>query len=240
MKNIMKNIMLVMSFFMATYVVAQPTFGIHANGIRATMKMETTEDGESATANYNEGLYGGKVGVIAKMPIGTNLSFMPQLNLLSKGGKFEESESGNELGVEYSIDAKDKVNLTYLELPLNVVYNYNSFFIGAGPSISYGLSGKGDVYYKFSFDGNADENAYDYKVKFDGKENADDDDYHLNAFEFGANIFAGYQLPNGLFFSAQYNKGLSNISPQEGTTLKTGYFGIGVGYFFGGIGSAKK
>lgn len=240
MKNIMKNIMLVMSLFMATYVVAQPTLGIHANGIRATMKMESTDGDESETINYKEGLYSWKVGVVAKMPIGTNLSFMPQLNLLSKGGKFEESESGNEMGIDYSIEAKDKVNLTYLELPLNVVYNYNSFFIGAGPSISYGLSGKGDVYYKFSFDGNVDENAYDYKVKFDGDENADDDDEHLKAFEFGANIFAGYQLPNGLFFSAQYNKGLSNISPYEDTKIKTGYFGIGVGYFFGGLGSAKK
>ena len=236
----MKNIMLVMSFFMATYVVAQPTFGIHANGIRATMKMETTEDGQSATANYNEGLYSWKVGAVAKMPIGTNLTFMPQLNLLSKGGKFEESESNSSGGFDFTVDARDKVNLTYLELPLNVVYNYNSFFIGAGPSISYGIGGKGDLYYKVDIGGNVDENAYDYKVKFDGDENAEDDDYHLNAFEFGANIFAGYQLTNGLFFSAQYNKGLSNISPQEGTTLKTGYFGIGVGYFFGGIGGVKK
>ena len=110
----MKNIMLVMSLFMATYVVAQPTFGIHANGIRATMKMETTEDGESATANYNEGLFSWKVGVVAKMPIATSLTFMPQLNLLSKGGKFEEFESNSSGGFDFTVDARDKVNLTYL------------------------------------------------------------------------------------------------------------------------------
>lgn len=110
----------------------------------------------------------------------------------------------------------------------------DGFFVGVGPSLSYGISDKGK--YDANFDGFGSFSE-DVKVKFDGKENEEVDEnelpteVHLKAFEFGANALAGYRFTNGLFVQASYNHGFSNISPDAGTKIKNRYFGIGIGYF---------
>ncbi|GAC1419352.1 MAG: hypothetical protein NVS1B13_07710 [Flavisolibacter sp.] len=159
---------------------------------------------------------GWKVGAIASVPLSPNFNFMPQLNFLSKGAKFD-------------IKANDvtSVKLTYLEIPLYITYSSNSssgsFFGGVGPSFSYGVGGKATE--------TSNGTSVISDVKFDGVANAQDNKYHLKAFEFGAAAILGYKLPSGLMFNLHYNLGLSNISPEVATTVKNSYFGFGLGYF---------
>lgn len=140
------------------------------------------------------------------------MSFQPALNFVQKGTKLEQD------------DVKDIVTYNYLEVPLNFVYRTQKeqgFFIGAGPSVAFGLSGK-EKYSDF-------QNSADSKVKF----GSGDDE--VKSIEFGVNALAGYKFGNGFLFSANYNLGLSNIqngSSDEMGTVKNRYFAFKIGYSF--------
>jgi hypothetical protein len=235
----MKNVILTAAIIISSTIAnSQSTFGVHANGILAsgTNKVESSDPDDENFDLKSKNRFSWKIGVVANIPVSTSISFMPQLNILSKGGKIEEKESNS----FYSYEIKGSSKLTYVEMPLNFVYNTGSFFIGAGPSLSFGISGKSEGKVTATVMGETETEEFDGKVKFDGDEDADDDNEHLKAFELGANFTAGYKLTNGLFIQANYNLGLSNISPYENTTTKNRYFGIGIGYFFGSNGNARK
>jgi hypothetical protein len=54
---------------------------------------------------------------------------------------------------------------------------------------------------------------------------------HFRRFDFGLGAILAYQLPrSGLTFTASYNQGLRNISPNEGLEVRTNYFGLSIGF----------
>jgi len=187
------------------------SFGFCAGATFASYKA-TVED-LSLTSKTKAGF---TVGFTSSIPIGKYFSFQPGLNYLQKGGTFKDQ------------GATDKTTLNYIELPLNFVFNTNSangkFFAGAGPSFSMGLSGK-DKWDDGGYSGEED-------IKFGS---SDEDD--LKPFEAGVNFLAGYQFPFGLFVAGNYNLAVSNISnddPMFNTKYHNRYFGIRIGYMFGG------
>jgi hypothetical protein len=216
---------------------AQSKFGIHAGAISADMK--ETYEGESEL-NFKSRI-SFRAGVHASFPISTSFSMMPQLNYVSKGGRIDESETLDLFGVPYSYSAKGYLKMNFLELPVHFVYNQkmakgNSFFIGIGPSFSYGLSGEAKVDVYENDNGSITESTESADIKFDGKDNATtSDDYgHYKAFEFGVSMIAGYHFSPNFFVNLNFNQGLSNINPDktyDGNT-KTMYVGLGIGYYF--------
>lgn len=218
----------------ATFAQAQASFGVHANLIGASMKNKS--DGQEINFDTR---FSWKGGLIAQVPLSTNFYFQPQLNLLSKGGKIDEQETMDFNGVPVTATVKGDAKLTYLELPLNVVYSTGGedggFFIGIGPSISFGIGGQFTGNATASFGGQTASEPFDADVKFDGKtdDEANDDNAHFKSVDFGATALVGYQLSSGLFINAHYNYGFSNIDPNSGSESKNRYFGIGIGYFFG-------
>ena len=227
----MKKIFLAFLMSASVYALqAQSSFGVHANGIMANAKDET-DGSESTDTKYR---FSWKAGLVASVPLTDQISFAPQLNLLSKGFKIDESQSFEGM----TVSVKAETQLTYLELPLNFVYHANTpeegFFVGLGPSVSYGVGGKAKFDYNLAGMSGSEESD----IKFDGEKNDQSSDnipetIHLKAFEFGGNVIAGYRLSSGLFIQANYNQGFSNISPDDGTKIKNRYFGLGIGYFFG-------
>jgi Outer membrane protein beta-barrel domain len=173
-------------------------------------------DGETETEKSVAGI---TIGALVDIAAGKNFSFQPGLNFIQKGTK---SEEGNE---------KAKLVVNSIELPLNLLYNSHgsngSFFIGAGPSFAFAISGK----LKFD-DGTTSEEE---DIEFG---NSDED--FMKGLDIGANILAGYQLPGGFFFSAGYNAGLNNLFPggSDDGTLKSHYFSIKLGFLLKG--AAKK
>ena len=187
------------------------SFDISAGISSAMVKSES--DNQEDNSKSRVGL---TAGVGMRIPMGTHFSFGTGLNFLQKGGKETQDQ------------ATANVILDYLELPLNLLYNTSGssgkFFLGAGPSFAYGVSGK----VKADVGGNS-ESA---KIKF---RNGDESD--LKPFDMGANFITGYQFKSGIFFSANYNIGLSNIAVEDGGKWKNYYFGLKLGYAFG---SGKK
>jgi hypothetical protein len=144
-------------------------------------------------------------GVLAELPISeSGFVFRPALNFVQKGGELGEAS----------------INLNYLELPLDFVYKLpagpGNLFVGVGPSFAFGISGKSKS------DGDSED------IEFG---NGDDE---IKPLDLGGNFLAGYELSNGLFLSLNYNLGFSNISNSEEGKINNNYFGIRLGYLFGG------
>jgi hypothetical protein len=84
--------------------------GIHSIAIVASQSISAQGISLSGDSKFNW-----KAGLIANIPVSENISFMPQLNYVSKGGKF------NIQGTSARFD------LNYVELPINFVYNASDF-----------------------------------------------------------------------------------------------------------------
>jgi hypothetical protein len=235
--SIMKKLLVLLFAGASLAGQAQTRFAIHAGAIAADLT--ETYDGESDFNGKSRISF--RAGVHANLPLSPMFSIMPQLNFVSKGTKIDQSETIDFMGSTYSYSAKGHLKMNFLELPVHFVYNQkmskgNNFFIGIGPSFSYGLSGEGKITVNENDNGVVDEYTETAKIKFDGKDNATtNDDYaHYKAVEVGLSLIAGYQVKN-FFINAQFNQGLSNINPDktdDGKT-KTMYVGLGLGMYLG-------
>lgn len=181
----------------------------------------------------NKPKVGPLAGLVAEVDFG-KLSFRPELNFVQKGSKSYIS------GFD-----ENKFSLSYLELPLNVVYKMDlgskgsKVFFGLGPAIAFGIGGK------IKTTDNVNGEVYSTKVKFDGKKDATDDKAHFKALDLGLNIVAGYQMKSGLFARLAFTNGFSNLYPEKnysvgGTTYKQSYKNRGVSLAVGYMISGKK
>lgn len=228
----MKKILLAAATIVASFNVlnAQESvkFGVQGGYLLGSSKFSGEGGVSYGTATSTSGF---RVGVNATIPISSSLIFNPEINFINKGSKNELSEA------TLGISVNNSFNANYLEMPLNVLYKFPSqnqggFFIGAGPSISMGLSGKGS--YVASVMGAT--MSTNYAIKFDGKTDdqlpATDEDVHLQKFELGGNILAGYKLNNGLSFRLNYNFGFTDMDPNADAGTKNRYVGLTVGFTF--------
>ena len=207
-KTILTAVICTATIFMTN--AQKPRIGFTAGTIFSNYTAKL--DGETDNANSVTGI---TAGVLLDLPLSKNFSFQPALDFVQKGTKDEETFMG--------VTEKYKLTNNTIELPLNILYNSSgnngNFFIGAGPSFAFSLSGK--VKYD---DGT---NSYSEDIKFGS---SDDDD--LKGLDVGANFLTGYRFSNGLQISAHYNAGLSNLYPGDSGdgTLKSHYFGIKLGF----------
>lgn len=219
---------------------AQVSFGVQ--GGAGLSSVTSKFDGKEQEGKKS--VFGFKIGAIASIPVSDQVSFMPELNFVRKGGQFKLNETENiGGGATITTVGNSETNLSFVELPLNIAYNSASeegsgFFGGLGPVLSFGIGGQTEsaLTIKTTFPGIPDQtisNTSKADIKFDGEKNATDGKDHFKGFEFGGNVFAGYKLSSGVFVKGYYNMGFSNLSPKDKTSFKTSYFGISVGYLFG-------
>lgn len=156
-------------------------------------------------------------GIVANIPVAPEFYFQPGLLFTTKGAKFNNEFLG--------IDANAELNTSYLELPLSFLYRpllgSGHFLLGFGPYVAYGLGGKlesGDT---------------EMDIKFGDEES--NDILYLKRMDYGANLFFGYELQNGLSVQLNTQLGLANILPDvadNDATFKNTGFGISLGYMF--------
>lgn len=202
---------------LGTAAVAQDIrFGIQAGTSIASQKAKAMGINISSDSKFSI-----TAGVLAEVPVSGAISFQPALNFTQKGSKFSMSSFG--------MDAESSETLNYVELPLNVLYNASAgngkFFGGLGPVLSYGFGGKAKS-----------KESGEPEVSEDIRFGSNKEEDHYKPFEFGGNIVAGYEFSNGVFVAASYYGGLSNIlvDDSENSSLKNRYFGLRVGFKFGG------
>jgi Outer membrane protein beta-barrel domain len=206
-------LMVLMILLTSHSLTAQTKIGFTAGAAFANVTVKS--QGISASPKLKAGI---TAGIFADAPLSANFSFQPALNFVQKG-YIVKDETGTET-----------VNFNYLEVPLNFVYNTKrseGFFIGAGPSIAYGISGKD----KFEYSGTGMPD-FNEKIKFgSGVE-------EVKTLDFGANAVAGYKFKGGFMISGNYTLGLNKINNDDGSgndgTIKNKYFAIKLGYMFSG------
>jgi hypothetical protein len=196
------------------------TFGIRFGG---NMNKITGKDSKGGSLKEYFKI-GANVGVNLEIPIAANLYFQPGLLVTNKGSKRKEVIGTQSL--------TSTTYITYIEVPLNVLYKANlgtgKLLVGVGPYLSYAVLGQ------FKQDPGTNE-----KIRFKNTvKNTDPNLPYLKAFDAGLSILAGYQFKNR--FSVQLNGqfGLAKINPKyaDEPTDKSLYknvgFGLSVGYRF--------
>lgn len=174
--------------------------------------------GISITTSSKTSFY---VGAVADVNISPIFSFQPGLTYVGKGGKFDIGEMAEAMGADPSdFEGVDKItfNYSYLELPLNLLANFNAgtgkVFVGAGPYAAYALSANMKA-------GNTSVDA-----EFGSAEG------QLKRMEFGVNFLGGYKLSNGLNLHAGYGIGLTSTENSSDGKTKNKVFSVGLGFMF--------
>ena len=206
MKNKILSIALIL-VLSASFAIAQEkskmSFGI-LGGINFQNLNGKLSGGDKLKNDMLLGFHG---GVNVQMPIAPEFYFQPGLMFAVKGAKNTTTILGSEI--------TDEIKLNYIEVPLNLVYKGalgNGFFmLGFGPYLAYGISGKQVVH----------GNSLSYERGVD-----------YNAFDAGANIFAGFETAGGLFLQLDTQFGMLDIDPDENSTAKNTGFGLSLGYRF--------
>jgi hypothetical protein len=211
----MKKILLVtLVVLSANVVMAQTRFGAKLGPNLANWTVK--EDGNKDDEFKSR--LGFHLGLVADFAISERFSIQPHLLYVNKGSAIEH-EDHTDYAVMQSID-----------IPINFLYKAASsggtFFVGGGPNLGFNLSGM------LKSDEEGDE-----KIEI-GSEVG-----QLKGFDFGLNLLAGYELKSGLFFSANYTPGITNLANVPSGvdySARSNYFGVSIGYFFGSKASAKK
>lgn len=175
----------------------------------------------------NSMLIGFHGGVNVQLPIAPEIYFQPGLLFSTKGAK---NTYGSLTGT---------YKLSYIELPLNVVYKGalgNGFImVGFGPYLAYATGGKSTL--------NNETTTIENNIVF--KKTVESGDPYITAymkrFDAGGNIFAGFEMAGGLFVQLNTQFGMININPKDNRLLKEFSdklsvknigFGLSLGYRF--------
>lgn len=145
-------------------------------------------------------------GLTAEMKLSDNWSLQPNLLVVMRRGGITISEG--------------RTQQLAVDLPINLLYKKDGFFVGLGPNVSYGISAKTKPYDK------ADETQDLY--------GSEKNYIKLKRFDFGLNSLLGYEFPGGISIAANYTPGFADILKQDIEELKIGtrMFGISIGYLF--------
>ncbi len=167
-------------------------------------------------------------GIVIAVPIAPDFYFQPGLMFSTKGAKSENNFLGL---VDYSVE----YNLSYIEMPLSFLYKplvgKGHFFLGFGPYIAYGIGGKAKLTV-----GTAS-NDEDVVFTKDYVPQTDSDWKYFKNFDYGGNLFFGYELSGGLSLQLNTQLGLAKInaerknSSSDAEFRNTG-FGVSLGYNF--------
>jgi Outer membrane protein beta-barrel domain len=172
----------------------------------------------------NTMILGYHAGINVQIPIVPEFYFQPGLLFSTKGSK----KSGVILTNTYK--------LSYIELPLNFVYKgllgNGYILVGFGPYIGYAIGGK-----VITTGGSG---SLETKIVFKNVVELGDPllVHYFKALDAGGNIFAGYEMANGIFIQLNTQLGMLNIKPEDKllpgskATVRNTSYGISLGYRF--------
>ena len=168
--------------------------------------------------------------LVGEYNITKNVSVRTSLGLLQKGVKIAGLSNG--VGDAPSFNSSLNTTLNYLEMPWNFVYNIHlksaKLMIGAGPSFGLGISGKAKTV--FSDPANP---STKQSEEVDAFEDEKDGGLGFKKFDASANALVGIGFKKGLYLTASYLYGVSNlISDNDKDTYKNRGLQLSLGFMF--------
>ena len=221
----MRRILLLALFNLGfLYSHAQTSFGITAGFGTSKIRTPSLDDDSNDENRFHPAW---RAGIMADIKLIGKLYLQPQL-LISTKGDHTYSTPIDMVPTQLT-NIHVKTRLTYLELPVNVVYKLSlgsgKFITGAGGYIAHGLGGRSEITGKERATGN--DFQLKKNVKYKKEAHLTEDQYNKNDYykpiDLGLNFLAGYEFKNGLGLNFTYSHGLSNLSvPLEVTTSGMG------------------
>jgi hypothetical protein len=179
---------------------AQFKLGVKA-GINDNNQRLNVSEGSVYSGDRLKGFHAGLVGDI---DLGRNFYLQPQLLFTRKGAEHLSSTGAS----------ATKVRLNYVEMPVNLVCKFGLPFgkivVGTGATYSYAIGGK------------AIQQGTATKLFSEGSA--------WNRQDLSLNFTAGLEFNNGLFISANSQKGLLDIYKAGNTSVKNKSMSLSVGY----------
>ncbi len=188
-------------------------------GLRAGVNLANLNGKNAAGGKMENDLKTGfHVGVNYEGYLAPEFYLQPGLLYTTKGAKL--SNNG-------------KVNLGYIELPINFVYKpelgMGKLIVGFGPYLAYGINGKATP-----------PNGSERKITFTKEASALDiaNWSHYKPFDAGANLMFGYETASRISLQLNAGLGLIDIHPDVSgvsneATRKNTTFGLSLGYRLG-------
>jgi len=215
----MKKIVFTLSAVVLLAVGAQAQVGF---GLKAGVNFPSYSYGDSEELSDTKSAVNFHVTGYLDAQLAPGFYIQPGLSLQGKGAKFAEATIG---GTTYDVSQ----NTMWLDVPVNFVGKFpvgmGGLFIGAGPYVGFGLSGKNKLN---SQDGEGDFSSTTLNEFSFGE------DETLKGTDFGVNFLAGFKLGNGLLLHANYGLGLTNIAGAKSLSdeIKNRGFAVGIGVEF--------
>ena len=208
--------------------------GLHSSNILETNSLPGWD---TSTKKYLGSRSGFELGVIVEVPLGSGFYFQPALTFITKGRRYSRNNDSITALNTDTIYNKSSINLSYVEIPLDVTYKMaltrngrNSIFVSAGPYVSFFNSGNvttqslttnsGDQYNSETDPVSVGKGAGSYKT-----------------VDIGVNAKAGFELGN-IMLNLYYSRGLKDIytAAYPGTFHNT-VFGASLGIWLSGSGT---
>ena len=184
--------------------------------------------------NFNTGDFlmpkstlGYSVGVRAKVPLGRNISLVPELNYSQRGAAISEGLNLDLFGVDVPLGAEVRSRVNYIDLPVKLQYEFGNGgvkgFVNAGPMVSYATSAKLETRLKTFIE----IPIHTFNLDMGGN--------WANRVELSGVAGAGVSIPAGkgnLILEGQYIHGFTDVfeTPIIDVGLQNRSFGFRIGY----------
>lgn len=123
--------------------------------------------------------------------------FQPEILFYQKGWKDGGSSSSG--------SGEESFTVNFLEIPILAKLKFGPFYINAGPSIAFALSG----YYKYHWTNGSSQIFENKKITFGSPYPGDI--YNMNGIDFGLQFGAGVFIARHVIVDLRYGWGLNNI-----------------------------
>ena len=165
----------------------------------------------------------GRLGFVIDAPLSNQVYLQPGLFFAGNGTNITFNDG--------TYSGSSDVTIETLELPVNLLLKFGlngggQFFIGGGPYVGYNIIATSVDQVTDLATGQSEKKNNTLKI---GSQNGFDD---IKALDLGLGCNVGFQLASGLYFRFRFQKGLSNMSPNDATTIHTTSLGLQVGYLF--------
>lgn len=161
---------------------------------------------------YGKSIINFNAGVSADLAVTKKIMIRP--HILYSGEGFEAPHLTDAAGL--TIISQNKVNLSYMNIPVQAVYttsfSFGNLFIGSGPYLGILLGGKMKML-------NSNTNIHI------GNNPGDD----FKGLDMGLYNSLGIQFKNRLFIQGSYNLGLMDVNPNFSNN-KNSVISVGIGY----------
>ena len=204
----MKKVIVLVAIMASTQAFSQLHYGVQvsANLSDADLKSANT----SKLSKDMKALSGATL--VGEYSITKNVSVRTSLGLLQKG--VEVSGISNGTGAPGGFNSSINTTLNYLEMPWNFVYNIHfksaKLMIGAGPSFGLGISGKAKTMFTDPANPSTKHNE-----EVDAFKDEKDGGLGFKRFDASASALVGIGFKKGLYFTASYLYGVSNLSSDK-------------------------